>query len=155
MALGRLDHVFLIPFIIIFICNVFIMFGLRRAAINRKMKFNQEDKKTSSTTVMLVVVGVVYLLFISPSAIFIVWYSHDAQPYRTVHAEAKSWLTYAVTLQLSYINSAINFLLYCCTGTKFRQSLRMLFGTLRKAKVNPSSGILPKSKRVTKTGHTC
>ena len=113
-----------------------------------------EDKKTCSTTVMLVVVGIVYLLTVSPSAIFFVGASYYMWPISTVYDIAKFYLAYALTLQLSYVNSAINFLLYCCTETKFRQSLRMLFGTLHKAKVNPCSGTLSKSTRVTKIGHT-
>ena len=136
---------FLVPFIVIFICNVFIIYGLRRAAINRKKKFNQEDKKISSTTVMLVVVGVVYLLTISPSGIYLIGYSYNVWPNHTVYDVAKLYLVYAITLQLTYINSAINFLLYCCTGSKFRLALRELFGKLCKAKGKPSGGTLSKS----------
>ena len=137
-----------IPFLIILVCNALIIIGLRRAAINRKKKFNQEDKKTSSTTVMLVVVGVVFLLTISPSAIFFIGVSYRVWPDRTYHDVAKIWLAFSVTLQLSYINNAVNFLLYCCTGTKFRQALGLLFRTRKE-----SGGVMPKSK-TTKTSQT-
>ena len=121
----------LVPFTIILISNILIIFGLRRAASKRAKQLSKtEDKKTSSTTVMLVVVGVVYLLTVSPVSILFLGYSYGAWSFDTPSSEAKYILAYTITQQLAYANSAINFLLYFCTGSKFRQALHMFFGTL-------------------------
>ena len=138
-----------VPIVAIFICNLLIIIGLQRAAINRKKNLNKEDKKTSSTTVMLVVVGVVYLLTVTPGSIHLLGESYGAFPSETIHDKAKYELTYAITQQLKYVNSAINFLLYCCTGTKFRKALRKLFDRLiRKDKKDQSNGTLSNTSKV-------
>ena len=77
---------------------------------------------------MLVVVGVVYLLTTTPGAILFLGYSYGAWSDDTPLKNAKYTLAYTIIQQLAYVNSAINFLLYVCTGTKFRHALRMLLG---------------------------
>ena len=144
---------YLLPFAVILIGNALIIFGLRRAAHNRAKKFNHEDKGTSSTTVMLVVVGVVYMLTISPINILYLGYSYGAWSYDTPFEEAKYMLAYAITNQLVYVNSAINFLLYFFTGTKFRQAMGSVCRSLFAGKKQTSSRMInstTSSSRMTK-----
>ena len=70
------------PVLALFLCNALLIIGLRRASIRRATKSNQKDKKTGSTTVMLIVVGVVFLLTISPGSIHLLGVSYDIWPFR-------------------------------------------------------------------------
>ncbi|KAL8589124.1 hypothetical protein ACOMHN_017287 [Nucella lapillus] len=79
-------------------------------------------KTTSRTTVLVLALSCAFLLFTMPVCTCLVWYGY-VHPFLVTNPqlEAKKELAYAVTFQLWYTNSAVNFLLYCFTGTKFRR----------------------------------
>lgn len=129
----------LIPFIVIFTCSTVIivkvscgrpkMFSIGGAVpptTGPRQKQLKKTKKLSSTTVMLVLVCVVFLLTTVPLAVYFlgidIWFSE-----KTAEAYAKTFLLYTVTNLIYYISNAINFTLYCLAGSKFRQAALAVF----------------------------
>ncbi|KAL8590285.1 hypothetical protein ACOMHN_006401 [Nucella lapillus] len=107
-------------------------------------------KATSSLTVTLISVSVTYLCLTLPVCVFSIVYEYldDSDIYFVAWME----LVWMVCNLLWYCNSAINFYLYCLTGSKFRaQSKRLLClaASPRDARAFSTSGILV----TTKTSH--
>jgi len=76
---------------------------------------------------MLIVVSVAWLLLTTPYAVFTLFqptYSKDPQ---TVAIQK---LTRCICFLLMYVNHAINFLLYCLTGRKFRAELKEMLSSV-------------------------
>ena len=117
---------FLFPFTVIFIGNTLIIARLSIAAARRSHATQSKVKRTSSTTVMLILVGVAFVITMTPHFIYRLGQAHGLWPNRPESAYARLQLIIAVGYQLIYANSAINFLLYCLAGSRFRLSLRMM-----------------------------
>ena len=81
-----------------------------------------------STNVLLLFFSFIFLLTTSPIVIYLVGYDSF-----TEGASAKKWaqieLAWAVVNLLAYSNNALNFMLYCVSGPRFR---RELFGLFRR-----------------------
>ncbi|KAL8564758.1 hypothetical protein ACOMHN_003604 [Nucella lapillus] len=68
-----------------------------------------------------------FMLLTLPVCVFFLWNSYMSQQLKTSpELVAQSHLAFAVTSLLWYTNSAINFLLYCFTGTQFRKEFLSL-----------------------------
>ncbi|XP_076447141.1 cysteinyl leukotriene receptor 2-like [Babylonia areolata] len=82
---------------------------------------NKSRRKTASrTTVMILALSCTFLLLTLPVCAYIIWTDIvDVTQNSALYARAQ--LVKAVTFLLWYTNSAVNFLLYCLTGTKFRR----------------------------------
>ncbi|KAL3848132.1 hypothetical protein ACJMK2_019009 [Sinanodonta woodiana] len=140
----------LIPFAVMIICNIIIICNMiqskRKLRQNLGIQLNniseQEPQKqkslqettrqqsfrprtTSSLTVMLLTVNCVFLLTTSPVVAHLVadkyWVNADES------VLAKISLSWTIVNMLQYMNNAIHFFLYCLTGPKFRQELKILF----------------------------
>jgi hypothetical protein len=127
----------LVPFVVIVFCNCSILSKVIQSRIERK-KLQQSERSSeaksthahlTSMTYMLTTVSVVFLILTLPTTIQLVVYE-QLRP-RT----AKQYVVYALmhttTNLLSYTNSAINFILYCVSGTQFRREVYNLFQGLR------------------------
>ncbi|XP_076457595.1 uncharacterized protein LOC143291284 [Babylonia areolata] len=84
-------------------------------------------KRTSSTniTVMFLLVSFTFLLLTSPVVIVLLYKRYYWLP-DTPQALASARLTHAVVDNLMYTNHAVNFLLYCISGARFRHELKRL-----------------------------
>ncbi|XP_076467645.1 putative G-protein coupled receptor 139 [Babylonia areolata] len=78
-------------------------------------------KRASKTTVMVLALSCMFVLLSLPVCVDMLWVSYCGdQLTDDPRMSAISELALAVTVLLWYTNSAVNFLLYCFTGTKFR-----------------------------------
>jgi hypothetical protein len=115
-----------IPFVLLLGSNV-MMARLLLSAEQRRALMGQKKSSASSLTPMLMAVSWCYLLLNLPLAIFFLGRSTwpdgaDGNLIAGIH----TWLAYTVCHLLYYSNSAVNFFLYCCTGSKFRSVLGSL-----------------------------
>ncbi|XP_076446392.1 G-protein coupled receptor daf-37-like [Babylonia areolata] len=126
-----------LPFLCLLTCNVILSLTLFRSssfsssssmAVQTISSPNAEHskdlrKKTASrTTVLVLVLSCTFLALTMPVCAFLTWYHHSYDVLnQSPRIYARAELALAVTFQLWYTNSAINFLLYCLTGTKFRR----------------------------------
>ena len=132
-----------IPVAVIFIGNILIVIGLKISAARRAKMFNQKRHDGSrSTTIMLITVSVVYLITIAPGGIFIIGDKYSAWTCKYGDTGPVCDLMYTFTQQLNYVNSAVNFLLYCLSGSKFRTALKNLIRSCIccKKKSKPQTG---------------
>ncbi|KAK6188074.1 hypothetical protein SNE40_004336 [Patella caerulea] len=125
----------LVPFTILIIGNASIIIkvcssrkNLRRLnTLPANTKRNEVYRKqTSSMTLMLLCLNMVFLTCTSPISVYLV-----GEPYWTAdlsaHGEAQHALIWAIVNILMYTNNSINFLLYCISGTRFREELKNIF----------------------------
>jgi len=87
----------------------------------------------SRVTYMLLVVSVAWLVFTTPYAIFTLCVQKLSDDPQTASIQQ---LVRVICFLLMYINHAVNFLLYCLTGRKFRVELKEMM-----------SGICPRPAR--------
>jgi hypothetical protein len=136
-----------IPFIIMLICSVIIIFRVAQQSKkfeNKKKKTaNKSEKKISGQTIatqsnqsrsnddkfssrtrnlalMLIPVNVLFLMFLAPVVITIYIY----------HRLSEDQLTLAIVELLSYCNFTLNFFIYFLTSSKFREEFFKFFGEL-------------------------
>ncbi|CAH1801158.1 unnamed protein product [Owenia fusiformis] len=121
----------LVPFSLLTISNVMIIIQLIRASQRRRQTMqavssSSSDNQTRSLTIMLICLSITFLILTGPVVVhFIVDKSLNgpAGP----HERAKTHLNSAIVFCLMYTNNAINFILYCVSGKKFRSSLVDVF----------------------------
>ncbi|XP_046366782.2 C-C chemokine receptor type 1-like [Haliotis rufescens] len=139
----------LIPLIVLIIANISIIQKIltrRRNArrinpvvstITSEQK-RYQDKKTSSMTIMLLVLNLVFFVCTTPISVYLI-----GEPYwlddLTPRQEAVLSLVWAIANMLQYTNNSINFLLYCISGSRFRNTLKDLFQ--RRNRVRPSNSM--------------
>ena len=103
-----------------------------KATINFKSSKGKgvSQRTNSSVTVMLLLVSFAFVILVAPLYLFYVVYmikSNTSSPM----AFAVYYFTSQVTLALFQLNSAINFYLYCISGTKFRKDLKLLLESMK------------------------
>ena len=117
---------------IIIIGNFLIILKLKQSVKKR----NQEmlptgNKLDKSIIVMLVSIGVIFLLTVAPRKLYIVgleygiWYDYQALFSHRYLALVQFVNNILDVLQ--YFNSAINFVAYCLSGSRFRAAFKALF----------------------------
>lgn len=134
----------IVPFVIIFAGNVVII-----ACIVRAIKFRRQQHYCSPTTLipnplhsaaaaavhrdqmtsqtaMLVGVCVLFLFTTAPYAVYFV-VTEDRFAHPTPHQLAQLRLANRVASLLCYVNNAVNFVMYCLVGTRFRRTIVDLF----------------------------
>jgi len=129
----------LIPFVILSSGNACIMYRL--VVSRRKLKGDatvtlKRYKKTSNMSVLLVALNCMFILFTLPVSIYFIgepyWVPRDIP--RKVQLDDPWW---AVVNILMYINNSVNFILYCASGSRFRNHVKKLLW-FRQSKVSPS-----------------
>jgi len=125
----------LIPFIILSVGNACILYKLIQS--RRKVKSQvlpatsegsstQRKNTTSNMSVLLVALNFMFILSTLPVAIYFLgdpyWIPEDIP--RHVKLQDPWW---AFVNLLYYINNSSNFILYCLTGSRFRESVKSLF----------------------------
>ncbi|XP_076464239.1 uncharacterized protein LOC143296278 [Babylonia areolata] len=147
-----LDLVFtsLLPSLLLLLGNSALAASLYRSVRQARQMSSRADttttttrkKAASSLTVTLMCVSVTFLCLTLPVCVFLITekYLDESDAYY------KAWLelVWVVVNFLWYWNSAINFYLYCLTGTKFRAQCRrlLLCGARRGARAMTTSATL-------------
>ena len=146
--LADLIIIVIVPCIILFTGNGIIIVNLVRAhRRHRHAHGTSNSHNTSSVTVMLCVVSVVFLLLTLPSSVFFIGRKRLFPNIENDELQKQqASLTFTVTTLLYHINSMINFLLYVLSGRKFRQAFVGLFcRCFEKEKQNRSHVIKPRA----------
>ncbi|XP_052792447.1 apelin receptor-like [Mya arenaria] len=157
------------PCVCIIAGNVVIIRGLWCSAFERRWKGSatsqgstssqHRDTQKRSLTVMLVTLNVIFFVTQTPACVYIVSYAHmikEANKFAcTDFATYKSMagnihLMEALIHNLAYLNSAINFLLYVVSGTRFRSHVRALI-TCRQRNREPVTSL---SRTLSVVNHT-
>ncbi|KAL8621241.1 hypothetical protein ACOMHN_018541 [Nucella lapillus] len=115
------------PIICLFLCDVILSATLLRAASSSfaarvdvgAQSADTRRKISYRTTGMVLAISCAFLVLTVPVGAFVIW-----EPTTNIQ-HPKAWsqrmLFEAIVYNLWYTNSAINFFLYCLTGTKFRR----------------------------------
>ena len=119
------------PIVWLISCNVILYRQLSLRCIRNHISgtvsgFTRKcDKDMKSLTKMLIVVCVVFVTFAVPACVFLI-----IMPYvftrTSPHDVAKQRLAWVMVASLLYCNNAINFIIYCVSGSLFRQEFRGL-----------------------------
>ena len=128
----------LIPFIFILILNGCIIHRLERQAKTRKDRFGSRSSLSSEAprdsarglTVMLIAVSFTFACLTSPLFVFRFYFAFIKQVCSKSKAIARYVLIDNILVELYASNFAINFILYCLTGTMFREDLANIFKDL-------------------------
>jgi len=125
---------FAVPFVVLVVGNAIILFKLIQMNRENKNK-NTNRRSTSSITLLIVGLNVVFLVSATPFSLFMAnetsiygWRDEvmctDLAEYE--YRDRVVDVTVSVTLVLSYMNPSVNFILYVLSGTKFRNEVKAL-----------------------------
>ena len=134
----------LIPFICILTLNGFIIYRLRKQANTRKKRLRNNTAASSVSmlssktprdsarglTVMLVSVSMAFVCLTSPMFIYRFYFAFEQSACNEPKTLARYILVDNVLMLLYGSNFSINLLLYCVTGSLFREDLINIFKTL-------------------------
>ncbi|KAK3096654.1 hypothetical protein FSP39_009139 [Pinctada imbricata] len=122
----------IVPFLSLFIGNILIVTKflqsrrkLRTQVAPASASEQKNQKKTSSMTLMLFCLNTVYLISSVPISIYLIGYSDWVEP-GDAHGQAVSNLLWSLFNVLMYANNTFNFLLYCLSGQKFRNEVKLI-----------------------------
>jgi hypothetical protein len=116
--------VLVIPVLVMITCSALVMI---RIMLSRMRRASGSSLNVSRVTAMLVTVYMVYILCVLPYAIFLLYFDTIMTMYGCCYA---TYVTYVITpalLLVLFTNNAVNFLLYCISGSKFRAELKQMF----------------------------
>ncbi|XP_076446395.1 uncharacterized protein LOC143283888 [Babylonia areolata] len=131
----------LFPSVCLIICNVILSLALFKSVSASSVAIqassnadttqnnNSRKKAASKTTITILVLSCTFLLLSLPVCIYLIWIKvalENTEGSVALYNLIDLWST--VGFMLLYTNSAINFLLYCFTGTKFRREFLGLLG---------------------------
>lgn len=111
----------IIPFTAVFIMNIVIILVIARKTIEKTVQNSQNNQY--KLIIMLLAVSFAWLLLSTPFSIYPFLFSKEKTP----ENKARKFLVKTICFLLVYLNSSINFYIYCITGQKFRGELRNLF----------------------------
>lgn len=124
-----------LPFVFILTGNIIIIASIVRGARVRRLELHQHPVSSkviprrstmTSSTAMLIGVSAMFFLTTTPSTVYFLLVDQFLSNW-SAQNEARAQLVFVVTNLLYYTNNAVNFLLYCVTGTRFRRALISVF----------------------------
>ena len=126
-----------LPFLFLIISNGLLVKKLAASVREANLKLSagqcgqakRREKKASSVTLTLVIVSITFIILCLPFSLYVLLtgFVLDKIPGKNVFSRSLKELVYAIINWLWCWNSAVNFYLYCLTGSKFRtESLRVL-----------------------------
>ena len=123
-----------VPFTIMVLSNTCIITKLvfgnctSNACLGTKRKQNRlaVKKKASQVTVTLMLVILTFIICVIPLAIYYIMFSGDQWEHGTTHHDALVLLFWSVSSALYHTNSAVNFLIYFLSASKFRKEIKDL-----------------------------
>ena len=123
-----------IPFVVMIVCSVLIVVKLM---MNKFRRASGRDIPVSSITIMLMSVCITFIVTTLPlkfSGIF------KGALKRSCGCCFMMNVILPIGLMLQLSNYAVNFLLYCASGSKFRVELKEMFGRSRDVATRPVDG---------------
>ncbi|CAG5132564.1 unnamed protein product [Candidula unifasciata] len=112
-----------IPLCSLAILNAFLIVAVRRSKQQRK-DMNVQQSRENNVTIMLVSVVMVFIICQVPALIYNMAYSIDMLKI----SNASGWVVLSnIRNFLVTLNSAVNFILYCALGQKFRRTFMRTF----------------------------
>ena len=117
-----------IPFGVLIVANMGIVARIGHSNYVRKhtMKQTSGGVKMTSMTAILLTVSFMFLITTSPISIYLVIQESILREL-TPEEDALNGMWWAIVVNVSYINHAFNFFLYCFSGPRFRRELRFMF----------------------------
>ena len=122
----------LIPFFIISALNLLLLTKLTYSVYERKRNLGQvaNSFKIGGSSLLLISAGLLYLFCTGPIAIYHIYKhiwreSHAEEPYNP-ELQAYRSLWRSVLENISYLTNALNLLVYCISGSRFRRELILM-----------------------------
>lgn len=121
------SFMFLFPFVLLIVMNAFLIRAVRkseRSTAEESRCFRKSRRRDTNLTMMLISVVVVFLVcqaFALVDNVLIVIWSVE------ITGSDGYMIFYTISQVLVVFNSAINFILYCCFGRKFRRAFIFMF----------------------------
>ena len=133
----------LIPFLIIFICNTFIILHLSRkkhflSQITSRRRSRQRQEKDRQLTGFLLLTSILFVLLSLPSEINDVLRTNFTRQFQMTYA-CQLWTSTTIFILLHQINHASHFYVYTLTGPIFRNEFRKLLCYHRRRQSNDYS----------------
>ena len=142
----------LLPFFIITTINVLLLIRLSISIYERKKKLGQVHNtfQIGSSSLLLISAGLLYLFCTGPIAIYHIlkyaWRHNDDYIFVSSETKAQRELLRSILENMSYLTNALNILVYCISGSRFRRELiLMLFCTKPNLDKRPLSRSMCKS----------
>jgi len=162
-----LDAVFYsyLPFIILFTFNVLIIWSINKAHKRQKNLHGDRNARKSTSqnrnsinqrmTAMLLSVTFTFVILTAPKAVLFCIRKEVFMflKYQNAPPDFKEVALYALITRIAdlciYTNHAINFLLYCVSGQRFRKEMKLMFscGATRRASLSVYSSKYPQTSR--------
>ncbi len=119
---------FLIPTVILFTCNVIIIYKLIQRRANRGKLGTQSDKENDSMTTLLLSISIYYLISTIPYYVIkLFWPIEPFEGALDTVTKANKNLILISAITLSNTTFVTNFLIYCLSGSVFRGYCRSAF----------------------------
>ncbi len=128
---------FLVPMLIILVCNIGIIWKLvkRKARLDHTRQIIKGDHAFSRTVIVLVAVSLVYIITMSPMVVGIIFNSYINWRATMGLQLAGNKLFYALVFNICLLNSSTNFFTYCLAHPQFITEVKLCFAALA-AKIN-------------------
>lgn len=135
---GWVDTFFssLLPFCLLAAANCVLVWKVSQSLIQAKRRLISEhsfhlrsrQKKSSSMTVTLIAVSIAFVVFTLPSAVYVNYakqFSHGQDSDEDIAAANELMLS--LSFVMLFCNKAVNFYVYCLTGSKYRAEFARMF----------------------------
>ena len=122
----------LIPFLIITTLNLLLLIRLNISVYQRKKSLGQVVNIFSigGSSLLLISAGLLYLFCTGPIAVFHIfdhaWKHHDNSQLVSAEVQTQRLLTRSILENISYLTNALNILVYCISGSRFRKELILM-----------------------------
>jgi hypothetical protein len=138
VALSFLPTLILIPSNLLIVSRVWVSRRMRSSCLGAGA-----SSSAASVTAMLVVISTVFVVTTTPLVLF--YAIHERLLSHTLESLVKTHFARCVCNILFYTNSAVNFFLYCLSGSQFRVALGVTIGcssTVRRRVSSPSNTLI-------------
>ncbi|XP_076465414.1 cysteinyl leukotriene receptor 1-like [Babylonia areolata] len=132
----------LVPFCIIIVCNISIVVKLIIGSQRVQSMFHLTISPTvnlSSMTAILMVLNTTFLITTMPVSITNIMEPYIITADSSEEEKERFHMIWAIVNLLQYTHHTINFLLYCLSGSRFREELKAMFSARRQARVVPTT----------------
>jgi hypothetical protein len=117
----------IVPVVVIVVCNGLIISTLIRASAKRKQLAaggGAGSDSNRSVVLMLISISIAFIVLVVPVVIQWLRTNNFQGSYSsTSHQAATERMVWAITVMMTYVNHAINFLMYLISGSEFRKEL--------------------------------
>ena len=122
----------LIPFLIITTLNLLLLIRLSISVYQRKKRLGQVANTFTigGSSLLLISAGLLYLFWTGPIAVYHIfnhiWRQHHNSELVSDEVQAHRLLMRVILENISYLTNALNILVYCISGSRFRKELVLI-----------------------------